>query len=103
MDITKFVFLNLRTNHLSPYYVKDDEWNEHPLVQVRLMRVAGAWEIRLYDSTTIEFATLMVEDDKQDGQSHYSLLTALDSFDGLRVVNSRDQIESHGFIVNRVI
>ena len=103
MDITKFVFLNLRTNHLSPYYVKGDDWNEHPLIQVRLMRVAGAWEIRLYDSTPDEFATLRVEDEFRDDKSHYSLIAAIPAFHGLTAVGSRDQLESAGFIVHRVV
>jgi len=99
MDISKFIMLNLRTNHLSPYFLKTDEWREHPLIQVRLMRVFGAWEVRLYDETTEEFAVLHVDGERDSNES----LKAYAAFNALYEVQSRDQLESAGFIVYKVI
>lgn len=84
----------------TPYYVKNDLWNDNPLACVRLLQVAKAWEVRVYgDSQGAEadaFAILRIEYDYDD---HQALLSAYSTFNSIHEVLSITQLRNAGFVI----
>lgn len=102
-DLIKLVPMNMDpfcNSAPTPYYVQGDIFNDNPLACIRLLQVAGAWEVRVYGdiqhSGTEEFAVLRVEYERDDS---IALLSAYNTFNSIHEVLSVTQLRNAGFVI----